>query len=458
MLKISANEVALMCGGNIISGRGNILISNVCIDSRTATKGSMFVALRGEVTDGHKFIGNAVEAGAVAVLSEENVRIGGCTVIKVDNSLKALHSFAENYRRKFGVKVVGITGSVGKTTTKELVYSVISSYYPTLKSQGNYNSETGLPLSVFNLDDSYRMAVLEMGMDAPGEIAALTKIARPEIAVITNIGVMHIEHLGSRENILKAKLEIERGLKKDGIMILNGDDDLLWSVRGKLKHKTVYYSIHNTEAKFRAEDITFGDNISSFIYVCPLGKIRVNLNTVGEHNVLNAVAAITCGVYCGIPLEKCADALSSFKNADMRQNIYDFNGYRIIEDCYNAGPASMKAAFETLSLYKTRKVAVLSDMLELGDYSEQYHREIGKEVASKADLLISYGEMSEYICDEARQSGMPEERVIYCNNSDDAATELKKNAKPGDTILFKGSRGMYTEKVLNRFKEEIENE
>lgn len=452
MKELTALQASLFCDGEIICGNQEAVFNGICIDSRHAQKGQLFVALKGESTDGHKYISKAVEGGCTVVLSQKNEVFENCTVIKVHNTLKAFHKIAEGYRKMFSLKVIGVTGSVGKTTTKEFIYAVLAGKYNTLKSLGNYNSETGMPLTAFNIEDSHEAVVFEMGMDAKGEIAALTKIARPEIAVITNIGVMHIEHLGSKENILQAKLEIERGLNRNGIMVLNGDDEMLWAVKGKLKHKTVYYGIENKNVPFRAENITTGQNLTCFDIITPVGSMPVRINTEGRHNVLNALAAVVVGMYNGISLEDCVNYLLSFENAKMRQRVFDKNGVTIIDDCYNAGPDSMKAALSLMENKKHNRIAVLSDMLELGDFSERYHREIGETAAKCCDILITFGNECKFTCEQAINSGMSKEKVFCCADSSEATAKLLSVANKGDTVLFKGSRGMKTETVLQGFE------
>ncbi len=449
MRELTAEYAANICGGKIICGKGDAVFNSICIDSRDGIPGALFVALIGETTDGHKYIDSAVKNGCTVVLSQREVTCTSC-VILVDDTLKAFHKIAAAYRALFSAKAVGITGSVGKTTTKEFIYAVLNGKYNTLKSQGNFNSETGMPLTAFNLTDEHEMAVFEMGMDAKGEIAALTKIARPDIAVITNIGVMHIEHLGSRKNILMAKLEIERGLRRSGIMVLNGDDDMLWGVRDKLKHKIVYYGIDNKEALYRAENIAFGSGVTTFDMITPVGNVSAKIYTEGRHNVLNALAAVVVGLYSGISLNDCVKYLLDFQNTGMRQNIYGYNGVTIIEDCYNAGPDSMKAALEILKTKPQNRIAVLSDMLELGKDSPKYHTEIGEKCAQCADKLIAYGPLSEYICKGAKEGGMTD--IFYCKDSTDAAGKLFEIAAENDTVLFKGSHGMHVEEVLEKYK------
>ncbi len=456
MENLTARKLSEYCAGRILCGDEPTAVTSVCVDSRKAVPGSLFVALSGAQTDGHLFIDMAVKNGAVCVLSQQEILREDCCVIVVENTLQALQAAASRYRRRFEIKCVGVTGSVGKTTTKEFIYSVLASVYNTHKTQGNLNSETGMPMSVFGLSSAHEAAVFEMGMSARGEIAALTKVAHPDIAVITNIGVSHIEHLGSRENILYAKLEIERGLSRHGVMVLCADDELLWGLGGKLRHKTVYYGVDNSIALYRAENFRTMDTYTVFDAVTPAGTLPVRINTIGVHNVRNAMAAITVGLYSGIDLEKCAASLLNFQNADMRQNIYGYNGITIIEDCYNASPDSMRAALSLLGTMNPRRVAVLADMLELGGFSKDMHLQIGRTAAENCDILLAFGDQGRYYCKGAAAAGMEKANVYNFGDGAAVARRLAKIIESGDTVLFKGSRGMRCELVLERFKKEWE--
>ena len=454
MEHITAGMIAAWCEGRILCGDPEAAVTAVCVDSRQVQAGSMFVAMPGERVDGHDYIEKAAAAGATCVISEKEMRVDGCCVILVENSLKALQKAAREYRRKMDIRCVAVTGSVGKTTTKEFLYAVLSSRYQTLKTRGNLNSDSGMPLMAFELTKEHEAAVFEMGMNHKGEIAALTKVGKPDLAVITNIGVSHIEHLGSRHNILYAKLEIERGLGRNGVMILNGDDDLLRSMEGKLKHKTVYFGIENKKAPYRAENIREGDGVTEFDAVTPVGTCRARIRTVGRHNVLNAMAAVTVGLYSGISLEQSVEALLRFENAAMRQNIYEYNGITVHEDCYNASPDSMKAAFSTLATHKGRRIAVIADMLELGKFAKQMHETVGGYAVGNCDVLITYGENAAYYRQAAEAGGMTKENIYAADDAEEAAKILTGLVRRGDAVLFKGSRGLHTEKVLEILKEE----
>lgn len=451
MQKMTAQQ-ALKATGGTLYGSGEF--SNVVIDSRKAVKDSLFVALKGENTDGHEYIDMAFDNGASCILSEKNLYCGRGCMIVVDDTLKALQDLSRFYRTGFDIKVCAVTGSVGKTTTKEFCYAVMSEKYNTMKTEGNYNSETGLALTVFNIDESTEMAVLEMGMSGLNQISDLTKIALPDVAIITNIGISHIEALGSRENILKAKLEIEEGLSDNGIMILNGDDDLLWEQRENIKHETLYYGIDNPKCDFRADNIVVNGIQTEFDIISPDGVYPAKINIIGRHNVLNALAAICAAFGFGIDITSAIKGLANFKNAAMRQNIYQRNGITVFEDCYNASPDSMRAALNVLSsLDGKRKIALLGDMLELGDVSKQMHMQIGSIAAKQADIVIAYGNMAKYYVKGARSVGAPDSNLFYFESRDSAAKALISMAKPGDTILFKASRGMRAEEVIKVFFE-----
>lgn len=454
MENMTAEEIAKAAGGEIICGRSDIAISSVAIDSRKVQNGGLFFALKGNRVDGHDFINDAFVSGANVAVTDRDIACNENTIIKTASSLRALQGVAAHYRSKFEIPIVAVTGSVGKTTTKEICYAVLSAKYKTLKSEGNLNSDIGMPLSVFGLGKNYEAAVFEMGMSSAGEIAVMTQIAKPYIGVISNIGVSHIEKLGSRENILKAKLEIEQGLLPDGLMIMNGDDFLLWEQREKLLHKTLYFGIENQKCDFLATNISFGASFSEFDVKSSFGVFHAKINVLGYHNVYNALAAISVGLSLGLSFEEVAEGLLFFRNAAMRQNIREENGIILFEDCYNASPDSMKAALKVLStLNANKKIAVLSDMLELGEHSKKMHFDIGKLVAESADYLICYGNFASDFTDGAKRSGMNEEKCLQFANAHACAGALSKIAEQGDAILFKGSRGMKVEEVLNLFIE-----
>lgn len=461
MEKMMASEVAKAVNG-LLYGESEIL--TVTTDSRKAQSGALFVALKGENFDGNDYVANAADAGAAAVLcsvagvQKATGKDGKCAVIKVQNTGRALLELAAHYKNKFCVKTVAVTGSVGKTTTKEFIHSVLQSYYKTLKTKGNFNNEIGLPLTVFELSREHQVAVLEMGMSGFGEISRMSAVAKPDIGVITNIGISHIEKLGSQENILKAKLEICDGMPDNGLLVLNGDDAYLKSLQGKLERRCLYYAIDNPDADIRAENIVQHADSCTFDVQYKQERATAEIETVGLHNVYNALAAVLCGILCGISLQKAVDALKCFKNAANRQNIYEHRGIKIVDDCYNASPDSMKATLSVLKEMEVRghKIAVLADMLELGDYAEEAHLEIGAFVAkSDVDILFAYGKNAIHYGEGAVEGGMDHDSVVCFDSKEDLWQALSETAEQGDAVLFKGSRGMKLEEAINCFLKEI---
>ena len=449
-MKLSLKEIAECLG---VKADCDTEINSVSTDTRKIEQGSLFVCLKGENFDAHDFTLQAQEKGAAAVVAERDVKCD-IPVLRVESTGKALLKIAKLYREKFDIPVVGLTGSVGKTTTKEMIYLVLSEKYKTLKTQGNLNNEIGLPTTLFSLDETYEAAVIEMGMNHFGEISRLTNTAEPTMAVITNIGVSHIEYLGSRDGILKAKCEIFEGLRKNGFAALNGDDDKLITVK-RDDCKILFYGIENKECDVLAKYIETNGQNTEFTVCFGEREQRVVLPAVGLHNVYDALAAFTVGICFDIDSERIADALSKYEPTGMRQRIKQAGGITVVEDCYNASPDSQKAAVNALTqLSGKRKIAVLGDMLELGERSAELHSDVGSFIKnSSVDMLLTYGQNSKYIASSA------ENGRIICKSflsKDELAEYLLDNAKEGDVILFKASRGMKLEEVINKLYEEWE--
>ena len=443
-MKLLLSEIAEYLG---VKTDREVEISSVLTDTRKISKGCLFICLKGERFDAHDFIPEAVKNGAEAIVSEKDVECS-VPVLKVESTHKALLDIAKMYRLRFDIPVVGLTGSVGKTTTKEMIYSVLSEKYNTLKTQGNLNNEIGLPTTLLSLDEGTEAAVIEMGMNHFGEISRLTNTCLPTMAVITNIGVSHIEYLGSRDGILKAKCEIFEGLKKGSFAALNGDDDKLITVKSD-ENKILFFGINNPENDVKATDIAQNGESTSFT-VHFSGKTQsVTIPTVGLHNVYDALAAFTVGICHSIEPEKIADGLSKYVPAGMRQRVKNVNGITVVEDCYNASPDSQKAAVDTLlALEGKRKIAVLGDMLELGERSPELHAEVGKYLSEKGiDVLYTYGELSRNTAG-AVKNGKTECRCF--DDKDELAKRLLTLLEKGDVVLFKASRGMKLEEVINK--------
>ncbi len=418
----------------------------ICTDTRKIEDGCLFIAIKGDNFDGHDFAAKAIENGAQAVLCERDCGLGERQII-VESTRLALLDLAGYYRRLFNIKVIGITGSVGKTTTKEMVHAVVSSKYNTLKNEGNLNNEIGVPLTLFRLDKTHEAAVIEMGMSGFGEISRMTKAVKPDIAIITNIGVSHIEMLGSRDGILKAKLEILEGMKNDAPVILNADDDMLVTVRPGA-HPVIYYGIENENSAVRAYDVQAKEDEISMKAVFSEGEASVKLPFPGKHNVYNALCAAAAGQLLGIRPEDAFEALKSYVPAGMRQRINKKYGMTFIEDCYNASPDSQAAAMAVLGgMNAKRRIAVVGDMLELGAVSKEAHYGVGVKAAENGiDVLLTYGERSFEAARGAKENGVA--TVKSFTDKNELSQEICSLLEEGDAILFKASRGMKLEEVI----------
>lgn len=444
-------------GGVFENCSGDTIITNVSTDSRAIAEGDLFFALQGEKFDGHQFVGGAVEQGAVCCVVKKGEPIpNGLPCILVDDTSAALRDFAEGYRERFRIPVIGITGSVGKTSTKEMIASVLTQSYRTHMTKGNFNNEIGLPLTVFKLMREDEMMVLEMGMSAFGEISRLTKIAKPDTAVITNIGVSHIEHLGSREGIRQAKFEILEGLSMDGAVILNGDDDLLWAAGGDIEYETLYYGIENENADLVAYNIRTYSDSSTFSCRIDGEEFNFVVDVPGIHHIYNALAAILVGLRYNVAIDDIQKGVRAFAPTGLRQTVIDLPDYKIIRDCYNASPASMKSGLSVLALMPTqgRRIACLADMLELGEISKSAHEQVGALVVeNQVDCLIAVGKDAKYIADGAKKAGMKEKNIHYFEHRKELIEQLGSILKKNDVILIKGSRGMKMEVVADAIAE-----
>ena len=452
MKELTLKQIADWCGGKVSARFEHLRVSRMQSDSRKVRSGDLFVALKGAKADGHDFAETAINHGAVAALVSRPIS-EKLPSIEVEDTLCAYGEIAAGYRKLTGVKVVGITGSVGKTTTKEMTASVLEAAYHTAKTEGNHNNNLGLPMTIMDMPENTEVAVLEMGMNHSGEMEYLSSIARTDLAIITNIGTMHIEHLGTREGILQAKLEIMRGMPEDGAGVFNGDEPLLWNIRAIGKHKKYYYGIENHACDVTATDIVELDDGVRFVVHGFGQQFELFVPMLGRHAVYNALAATTVGLLLGVKPEQIQARFSSFHNTGMRQKIYVKNGVTIIEDCYNAGPESTEAALDVLAGIKTdgRRIAVLGDMLELGNRSAAEHYRIGRLAVGKADLLLTYGEHSVRTLTGAITGGMNPKNTDHFDTHEDMAHMLKMRVSEGDVVLFKGSRGMRMEKVLQLF-------
>lgn len=464
--RLKMSDIENICGGRLVClgvGGENSFLS-LCTDSREADYDTLFIALKGEKVDGHDYISAAMERGCSCVIAErvpKNLVGTSVCILVVDNTVSALGKISNALKKKIKCKTVAVTGSVGKTTTKEFIFSVLSQKYKTFKTEGNHNSTIGLPMSVLGMEKSVEAAVLEMGMSDFGEIELMSHSAEPDIAVITTIGTSHLEQLGTRENICRAKMEITSGMKYGGTLILNGDEPLLWEKKGS-ESKPVFVALHRREAEFRAVNIRGGIMNTTFDLIYG-NKVYADIEipVMGEHNVYAALFAIACGFRLGLDDSQIRAGVMKFRNTGMRQNIYDFEGITVIEDCYNASPESMRSGIDVLTELSERKggartAALLGDMLELGENSEVLHRQVGRYLAEKkCRVLFAYGPMAEKIALAATEHGMRAENVYVCKdatNHADMGEILLHALCREDVLLVKASRGMAAEKIIEYIK------
>ncbi|MBQ3115221.1 MAG: UDP-N-acetylmuramoyl-tripeptide--D-alanyl-D-alanine ligase [Clostridia bacterium] len=445
MVPVFIDDIIKAVDGTVISKIENSTVDKITTDSREKD-GGMFIALKGDNFDGNDFALQYLKNNQSIIVSQNIPPMENKNIIYVENTGCALIKLAGYYRSLFDIPVIGITGSVGKTSTKEMIASILSQHFNTMKTEGNFNNEIGVPLTLFNLQSNHSCAVVEMGMSNLGEMKRLTSAVKPTIAVITNIGSAHIGNLGSRENILKAKLEILEGMNENSLVVLNADDKLLYGLKGKLPFKQVYFGIENKDADIVADDITTSGEKVTFVAL----DTQFTINAPGRHHILNALAGIAIGKHLGISINKIKNGIMQFKNCGMRQNITKYGDVTIIEDCYNASLDSMKTSIEVLKdISKGRTVAVFGDILEQGDFSFEAHRELGQIVSqNKIDLLLTLGENCKVTTQTASSLGV---EAHSFDTHEEVADYMEKHIKAGDTILFKGSRGMKLEKVIHLY-------
>ena len=434
---------------------GDAEVSLVTTDSREVCPGCIFVAFPGERFDGHDFAAKALEAGAFCVVLNHPVEgVPAEKAVLCADSYHAMMVMGANYRSQFHPRVVGVTGSVGKTTTKQMCYAAIEGFGNTIKTEGNQNNELGLPRTMFRIGNETEYAVVEMGMSHLGEIERLSRCARPDVGIITCIGVSHIGNLGSQENICKAKLEICAGLPEGAPLVLNGDDPFLRKAVLPDHVRPVWFSLGDENADVCALSIQQDEKGMSFVLEDhEEGTFLVKIPAMGRHNVANALAAYCAATRLGLNARRVIAGLADFEQTGMRQKVVHVRGVDVIEDCYNANPDSMKAALAMFREYPCkRRFALLGDMLELGDISRAAHEEVGRQaVENKVDYLVTYGEQAKRIAVVAAAKGLP---TLHADTYAQAAEALLNKMQPGDALLVKASRGMALEKVLEIFYKE----
>ncbi|AOR23944.1 UDP-N-acetylmuramoyl-tripeptide--D-alanyl-D-alanine ligase [Clostridium taeniosporum] len=447
-MDLTLNEVLKAVDGELIVRNNDGNFEKISTDTRKIEESSLFIALKGNNFNGNNYAVKAIKIGAtVAIIDEINFKIEELnnegTIIKVNDTKTALGALAKYYREKLGIKVVGITGSTGKTSTKDLVAAFLSGKYSVFKTKGNFNNEIGLPLMIFELNSSYDIAVLEMGTSNFNEIHRLANIARPDMGIITNIGVSHIEYLKTRENILKEKLSITDFFEKDNVLIINCENDMLQKVEKNTDFK-VEKTGYDKKYDLYAENIELTDESTSFDAVNSNGSsYRFKLNMVGEHNIQNALLGIRIAENFGLTFEEMELGLKNLEATSMRLEFIKKDNCTIINDCYNASPDSMKSALNVLETYSgNRKIAILGDMGELGDFSKLAHKNVGRDAIGKVDMLLTLGEFK-----KDYQSGFGDNTFVF-ESKDELQKYLKKTIKNGDVILVKASRSAKFEDIV----------
>lgn len=450
---LTIKELILASEGQLVSKcNEETSVNDIVIDSRKASKDNAFVAIVGENLDGHDFINLAINQGCKTIIKNKNNNVDienkEINVIEVNNTELALGDIARFYKSKFEIPFIAVTGSVGKTTTRDMVYSTISAKYNSLKNVGNLNNQFGVPLTLFNLNKEHECAVIEMGMSGFNEIEYLANIVNPQIGIISNIGYSHIEHLGSREGIFKAKMEIATNFDESSLLIVNGDDDCLKT----LKNKDLVYKLRTfgfeKDNDIYCESFEMDEYSINFIAVFDGKKEEFFIPTVGKHNIYNAMAAILVGINLNMTIEEIKDGLKDFQCTKNRLDIIKNNNLTIIDSVYNASIDSMTAALNILGRYENRRIAILGDMFEMGEFAEFGHRQVGKAALNNVDILIAIGKDAEFIVKELKENNMNPDNLYHFETKEEAIENLDHIIKENDVILVKASRGMHLEKIV----------
>ena len=448
------NELREVLGGSFIGKFNSAVITGVSTDTRKINPGDVFFAIEGESFDGHVFAEKAIEKGAVCVIARKKIK-GDFPVIYVKDTLKAYGDLAKYYKSKFAVRTAAVTGSVGKTSTKEFVAHLAGLTGKTLKNEANFNNEIGLPYTIFNLDDTYKNCIVEMGMRGKGQIDYLCRIAKPDIGIISNISVCHIELLGSRDNIADAKCEILDSLPADGYGIVNGDSEYLPLMKERCKCRLITFGEKKINDIY-VKRIAAGKDGFDYDLRTPWGDIdSIFIPGTVYHNVTNSMPAVATAKILGAENKSIREKIAEFRNIEKRFNIIDCGDYTVIDDSYNASPLAVEGALKTLKLFDCRrKIACLGEMYELGGEEADFHRSVGK-VAKECgiDLLVCVGPLAEYI----GEGFADEEKTVICKDSREAADYMKNNTKKGDTILVKGSHGVRMEKITEKLVSKTDN-
>ena len=461
---LSIEEVLKATRGKLLQGEGNTFFQGISTDSRTVTEGELFIALKGFRFDGHHYVLEALEKKAGGVVIEEDkvgdIRWNGYrakAVIAVKDTLFALGNIALDWRRKYRTPLVALTGSNGKTTTKEMIAACLETTFPILKTKGNLNNLIGLPLTLLTLTEKERVVVLEMGMNVPGEIRRLTEIAEPDVGLITNIQEVHLEGMESLERLKEEKGELFRKMRRDGTILVNQDDPRVVELASDYPGQKITFGIEHP-AEVMAKEIRLGGAEGTFFTLILEGEaMEIHLRLLGKHFIPNALSAIAVACLFGVEVKQVKEALENFKSIPMRMEIVPLKGGKtLINDAYNANPHSMGLALETLVEAKGegRAIAVLGDMLELGNFTKEAHEQLGEKVSELSiDFLLALGEEAPIVVESAIRHGFPLERVRVVESHSEAISILKQMIQNGDWILVKGSRRMAMEKIVEGLTE-----
>lgn len=455
MKHMTLQNIASACHGTYYGDRGLLTreISGIAIDSRKIEEGYLFVPIKGAKVDGHTFIPQVMEKGALITLSEEDLGDVPYPYIRVISSGQALKDLAAFYRHALDIKVVGITGSVGKTSTKETVASVLAQKYSVLKTEGNFNNEIGLPLTIFNIRDEHEVAVLEMGIDHFGEMHRLASISRPDICIITNIGLAHMENFGDRDGTLRAKTEIFDHLTPNASVILNGDDDKLCTVSSVHGKSPVFFGLSGERDAYADEIKNLGLRGTMCTLHLASGAVQVHIPVPGEHMIYNALAAACAGIALGLSLEEIKSGIENLKTISGRTNLIETDSLLIIDDCYNANPVSMKASLDVLATAQGRTIAIMGDMFELGANEKELHYNTGAYAAQKnISVICCIGGLSRHAYDGAKAHAK-DSQTLYFETRDNFLSKIHNVVQKGDTILVKASHSMEFPKIVEALKE-----
>ncbi len=453
MNRLTLSQIAKFAGASLSPGDGKGTVDRVSTDSRTVKRGELFVAISGENFDGHKFVADTAKAGAAGAMvmhSWKGEVPAHFALLRVPDTLRGYQDLAANYRKSLPLKVLGITGSNGKTSTKDFAAAVLGRRFRVTKTQGNFNNHVGLPRTILETTGEHEVAVWELGMNHPGEIATLAKIAAPDAAIITNVGVAHIEFLGSREAIAREKAELAAVVPPQGWVVLNADDPLTPLLAQKTRARVILAG--TSSGAVCAGEISQSASGSEFTILEGAHRCRAHVPVPGLHMVQNALLAVAAGRAFGLSLEECAEGLAAAPLTKARLQIKEIHGVQFMDDSYNANPDSMKAALRTLVELESdgKRIAVLGEMGELGAESERGHREVGEEAATLGiDRLIAIGEGGALMAEAARKSGLEKSQAVASTTA--AAELLAAIVEPGDLVLVKGSRTARTERVMEQF-------